>query len=188
MSLLSLSEADAKRFWSHVEKTDGCWNWRTRRGLAPYAYGQARLFRRPLGAHRLSYMMHVGEVPQGLQVCHRCDNPRCVRPDHLFLGTIGDNMRDRTAKGRQARGQTHGWALHPERVVRGDRHWSKRLKDRVPRGERNGFATLTEADVIAIREAYAAGRASQNELARQYNTAQANVWRIIHRRAWQHVA
>lgn len=80
---------------------DGCWEWsgyRNERG-----YGFTRVGgrgSRGVLAHRLSYMVNVGEIPDGLHVLHRCDNPACVRPDHLFLGTNLDNIRDRMAKGR----------------------------------------------------------------------------------------
>lgn len=88
----------ALRFWAQVEKTDGCWLWRGRRDGS--GYGQLQYKKQRIGAHRLSYELHIAEIPAGLWVLHRCDNKLCVRPDHLFLGTHLDNVRDCVSKGR----------------------------------------------------------------------------------------
>lgn len=92
-----MSPRDAARFWGRVEKTDGCWLWRagTNRG-----YGIAWVGGRIKKAHRVSWEEVNGPIPPGMFVCHRCDNPPCVRPSHLFLGTNADNMRDMSEKGR----------------------------------------------------------------------------------------
>lgn len=94
----------ATRFWSKVLKTDGCWLWMGARH--PQGYGNIGLpkdenGRYPIGkAHRVSWELHNGPIPAGLLVMHRCDNPPCVNPDHLFVGTVGDNVRDSASKGR----------------------------------------------------------------------------------------
>jgi len=89
----------AERFWEKVEKTDGCWLWTST--LNTWGYGQFQIGRtKQYRAHRIAYELTYGPIPAGMHVCHHCDNPRCVRPDHLFLGTHLDNMRDRQAKGR----------------------------------------------------------------------------------------
>ena len=95
-------------FWAHVQKASGCWLWlgqKWRKG-----YGKANLGDRSLGAHRLAWQLTNGSVPDGLQVLHHCDNPICVRPDHLWLGTNADNLADRQAKLRRARGTRNGGA------------------------------------------------------------------------------
>jgi hypothetical protein len=101
--VLSL-ETVQQRFWSVVEKTEGCWLWRYGTNLD--GYGQFSLPKakttpaRKWMAHRLSWTWEHGPIPSGLCVCHKCDVPPCVRPDHLFLGTHHENMRDAVRKGR----------------------------------------------------------------------------------------
>lgn len=104
-----------------IDAETGCWNWTA--GKFPDGYGQFVEINRSRGAHRVSYELHCGAIPERMCVCHRCDNRACINPDHLFLGTNSENMADMTAKGRQARGTS------------------------------NARAKLTEADVLAIRSA-----------------------------------
>ncbi len=100
----------------------GCWIWEG--SLSVQGYGQVRINKRLLRAHRVSYEGYVGEIPHGMQVCHRCDTPSCVNPAHLFLGTHADNHRDKVAKGRQWR----------------------------PTGEKHHRVRLTESQVLEIRK------------------------------------
>lgn len=89
---------ERERFFEKVETSESCWKWRG--SLAPNGYGQ---FFRAVGsrqAHRISWEYEHGEIPEGLHVCHTCDNRRCVRPSHLFLGTRSDNMKDMVIKNR----------------------------------------------------------------------------------------
>lgn len=89
------------RFWEKVRKSDGCWEWTA--GRLGGRYGD---FMVGVGdhrsAHRYSWELHFGPIPVGMNVCHHCDNPGCVRPDHLFIGTQKDNLRDMQGKGRKA--------------------------------------------------------------------------------------
>ena len=93
------------RFWSFVNKTDGCWLWTgATRGTG---YGAIKVASKDTNASRVAWLLTRGPIFDGLHVLHRCDNPLCVRPDHLFLGTPLDNMRDASAKGRLARGEAN---------------------------------------------------------------------------------
>lgn len=116
-------------FWAKVRKGPGCWEWTA--ALRDTGYGQMGLsksspffgyangtgpWNRPIKAHRFSWLIHHGSIPEGMCVLHHCDNRKCVRPDHLFLGTKTDNMRDASAKGRlsgQKTTRTHCKRGHP---------------------------------------------------------------------------
>ncbi len=93
----------AERFWNNVDKTaDGCWTWKGAK--IPRGYGTIGFKNKNILAHRLAYELQYGAIPAGLCVCHHCDNPSCVRGDHLFLGTYKDNEDDKWQKGRGRRG------------------------------------------------------------------------------------
>ncbi len=165
--------AFVSRFWSRVDKTSACWLWTGGKTTAGYGilYSNGRGSRR-VYAHRVVWELTSGPIPEGLLVCHTCDNPPCVNPAHLWLGTDADNAWDKSRKGRSTTGDRHGLRLHPERV---------------PRGERSGAAKLTEADVRAIRARYAAGGITQQRLADEYGVTNSLICHVIKRTAWKHV-
>jgi hypothetical protein len=143
-----------ERFWKFVAKTDSCWLWTANRDNKGYGRLDRTL------AHRLSWEIAHGPIPDGLFVCHNCpggDNPACVNPDHLFLGTQADNMKDAG------------------------------LKRRLPHGSSQHNAKLTEAAVCEIRSRYASGDSTQQELADEFGVTNGNISVIINRKSWRHV-
>ena len=88
-----------ERFWAKVKKTDNCWEWTAHKLFN--GYGRFSINKKPDYSHRVSWLIEHGEYPTGKHVLHTCDNPGCVRPEHLVLGTMSDNMADRDSKHRQ---------------------------------------------------------------------------------------
>jgi HNH endonuclease len=107
MARATLSE----RFWSKVDKSGDCWVWTGSRDLK--GYGKINIGCTPTLAHRVSWQIKSGDIPEGLFVLHRCDNPPCVNPAHLFIGTAGDNVQDMMSKGRQRKGWIRCGKGHP---------------------------------------------------------------------------
>ncbi len=138
---------DVARFWDKVEKTEGCWLWTAARQARGMRYGVFGAGGKTFSAHRFSYALNVGPIPDAAHVLHRCDNPICVRPAHLFLGDHAINNADMRDKGRSAR------KLNPERV-------------------------------IEIRRSNLPSRV----LAEKYGVSQHMIMRVLHRKAWMHIA
>lgn len=140
LSLLLTDEKFLARFWAKVDKSagpDGCWLWTGCR--MPTGYGQLRVFGKvSICSHRISWEITNGPLPQGTGfhgtcVCHRCDNPSCCNPAHLFIGSHKDNMNDRDRKGRVASGARSGHVTHPESFARGEQHACSKLTERAVR-------------------------------------------------------
>lgn len=140
-------------FLSKVEQGDGCWFWKG--CLDVEGYGRVQFNRRTLKAHRVSYELFCGPITKGMSVCHRCDNPTCVRPHHLFLGTTADNLEDRDNKGRG------------------------------PVGERNGRSKINREIAEEIRRLYDTGQHTQNSLAARFGIGQSQVGLILRGKCWK---
>lgn len=145
-------------FWDRVDvvhDADSCWNWiagvRNAEGR-----GSLRWNGKTEAAYRVAWMLTAGPIPDGMFVCHACDNPRCVRPSHLFLGTAADNSRDMATKGRA--------------------HVSD--GSQVPRGDANPLTRISDTDVLRVRTRYAQG-VSQAQLVRETGISQSQMSRIL---------
>lgn len=152
----------AERFWKYVAKSDdpnGCWLWTAHRDHKGYGRMTCRSDRGrkiPL-VHRISWELHHGPIPDGMGVLHRCDNPPCCNPDHLFLGTAMDNTQDCITK------------------------------DRFPRGERVSGAKMTEEKVIEMRRRFAEGETNISALARDFGICRQTATRIVRGENWAHI-
>lgn len=147
---------EEERFWHYTYKTDGCWVWNGCR--TDFGHGIIATANGNIGAHIYSYRLHRGDFQSGLDVCHHCDNPWCVNPEHLFLGTQADNNHDRHKKGRTV-----------------SQH-----------GTENPAAKLNDDKVREIRRLRAAGTPVV-EIARMFGVTSYPVWGIVTGRYWKHV-
>lgn len=156
-----LTPNDLERFYSKISKEPterGCLEWMA---ALRNGYGHFNIRKSYFYAHRLIWELECGPIPKGLVICHRCDNPRCVNVEHLFLGTKADNARDMRDKGR----------------------------DSVPpvlTGERNHKAKLSAEQANDIRsDKFTEWK--QRDIAKRFGISQASAWRILHRKAWKHI-
>lgn len=108
-------EKITKRFDFYTDKSGECWIWIG--GIREDGYGQFSINRESIAAHRFSYLHFVGTIGRGMHVCHHCDNPKCVRPDHLFLGTHQDNMNDSNQKGRRKGSKNANSVITEDQVI-----------------------------------------------------------------------
>jgi hypothetical protein len=148
-------------FWNKVDKTDGCWLWTgatNGRASGGVNYGLFKIpkTRKNITAHRMSYQLAYGEIPEGMFVCHRCDNPLCVNPEHLFLGTPADNVADMDAKGRR--------------------------KCNPRKREDNGRAKLDNRAVELMRRLYPVF--SGGQLAKIFGIGKTQTYRILNHEQW----
>lgn len=153
---------------SKIDEVTRCWNWTgAKKGSGKLTcYGSLTIgsrtdnSRRTISAHRYSYIVFNGDIPKGAFVCHKCDNPSCVNPEHLFVGTRQDNVNDRESKNRN----NHVF------------------------GKESRKSGLTELDIINIIQKYDTGNYSLRELAKEYNIkSHKSILEIINRKTWSHV-
>lgn len=146
---------DHERFFGNIEKTDSCWIWKG--CVADCGYGVMTIEGKYLYMHRYSYQMHKGNIKNNLQVCHSCDNRKCVNPDHLWLGSFKDNIRDMIEKERNAKGSF------------------------------NGSSKLSEDDIIFIRNNYSLGTHTQEDLSKLFNVSRPLISMIVRGKIWKHI-
>lgn len=138
-----------------------------------------------LQAHRVSWLLHYGRIPEGRFVCHKCDNRACVNPCHLWLGSNADNSKDRDQKGRTARGINHGSHTQAHRRATGLRNGTYTQLDSRRRGEKNGRAKITRADSKEIIRLYLRGGLTQREIGKQFGLSDVMVSLIVRRKNWK---
>ena len=151
-------------FWSKVDMSGGekaCWPWTGAR--KPVGYGNVRINKKDLLAHRVAFQMANGGIPEGFLVCHVCDHPPCCNPDHLMLGTAKSNAADMMAKHRGRK---------PEFAAR---------------GTGNGNSKLNDAKVVQIREIYKSKEMNQYQLADAFGVTQAAIGSVLRNKTWRHV-
>lgn len=151
-----MNEQIVKRFFNKVDKSEGCWNWTALR--SKQGYGRLTALRKDYTAHRMSWIIHNGEIPEGLFVCHRCDNPSCVNPDHLFLGNAKDNAIDRNHKNRH----------------------------RDDNGDKHPCAKLSNSQVLDIRKKLEQGIQGK-KLAKEFNISRMTISNIKLGKKWKSV-
>lgn len=169
-----------ERFWSKVDKNGPampgmescCWVW-TNGARNHDGYGKFTATGKTKIASRAAWEFSKGPIPVGMCVCHRCDNPPCCNPAHLWLGTNAQNISDRDVKKRN-------------NAASGNRHGTHTRPDRVARGERQGSAKLTEEDVKRIRVMVALGE-PQKKTAIDFGVSRSLIGLIVKRKIWSHV-
>lgn len=159
---------DIERFERYIDKSNGpesCWNWMGAKDSNGYGRFHIGLSRNAsMLAHRIAYGITMGEKPEA--VCHKCDNPSCCNPKHLFGGTREDNNKDMTRKRR---------------------HWAHVDRSRALKGESHGGAKLNEQQIHEIRRKYAAGFLTQRAIAKEYGVCQRTINKIVNKTGWSHV-
>jgi hypothetical protein len=157
-----------QRFLSYVEKTDSCWLWTGGKCNGYGIFWADKSFR----AHRYSYTIYKEPIPVRMIIRHTCDNPSCVNPDHLLVGTSKQNSEDMVDRNRQAKGDNHPARTNPKNLCRGEKHlWAK----------------LTEDDVREIKVLLGFG-VSLREIAKQFDVDYTNISNIKRGKTWKHIS
>jgi HNH endonuclease len=152
---------EERLFSKYAKNENGCWifaGYKDKKGYGHIGIAAEGSDKKRVRAHRLSYSLFVGEIPDGMMICHRCDTPSCINPDHLFVGTAQDNTDDMFSKNR----------------------W----KGGFEKGVRPAVTKFTEQDILRMKELYQSG-VKQVDIAKEYRTSQGHISNIILGRAWK---
>lgn len=192
--MVKKTETDISRFHrSYFITSCGCWIWLKStpiKGSNGHGYGRfwfgsmSNNTRNSSVATRWIYQyIHKG-IPSGKIICHKCDIPECVNPDHLFLGTVKENAIDMVKKGRAPDGITRKDGL-PKNILRGNNHPIHKHPENVKRGEKHGMAKFSIDDIIKIREMFP--KQAINIIAEEFKASPQHIRAIIQRKIWKHV-
>lgn len=201
--LVNAPDVLRNRFWLKINKgpKDTCWESKFSKRCG--GYGRFWAFGRDIPTHRVAWVLTNGEIGDELIVCHKCDNPPCCNPEHLFLGTHKDNAMDKSMKGRSPAGNNHYSRTNPERLARGDRNGMRTRPEsvlrgdshpfridpyRCARGENQGASKLTETQVIEILQFSNNNKRCFSLLGRKYGVTHKTIESIVKRKSWLHVS
>lgn len=177
----------ADHFWKRVKKIRGCWNWTGFVGHGGYgAVSMSGIPNKNFGcvnqsAPRVAYTLTYGPIPKGKMICHKCNNPRCCNPAHLYAGTAQTNIEDAIRAGNIAKGDKNGMRIWRTKEKEPRRGTTRRI------GTTSHAAKLNERDVRIILQCYVSGRFSQLELAAKFDVSNSVIYSIVHRKTWKHV-
>jgi len=159
---MSTKQDPQRRFLNKIRivPETGCWEWEAK--LMQSGYGGFYIDGKTTTAHRAGWILFKGDVPKTIEVCHKCDNPKCVNPDHMFLGTHEENMKDAWRKER----------------------FSNR---KIQRGEEVGTSKLTNNDVLEIRKLHSGDNKTMGEIAAIFDVTKGTIWKVLSGRSWKHV-
>ena len=167
-----INQKDIERFITKIPVTDNdsiCWEWsinpNTKKARKHADYGVFTLKQNNIVPSRMMWMLTYGEIPDGMLICHKCDNPPCINPFHLFIGSYADNTKDMVMKGRKST------IVYP---------------DRLPRGINHKNAKLNDVDILQIRTMSSKG-VSYKDIKAQFNIGKSNISSIINRKTWTHL-
>lgn len=183
ITIPDLSNKDVIRFWDKITIywPRACWNWIPR--PKGNRYGRYSIAGKSINAQRIAYFLYYKIDPCELFVCHRCDNPYCCNPLHLFLGTNQENTADKVSKNRQAKGSS----INRSGLGKGLRNGTHTHPETRHLGSQNGSSKLNENQVIEIRNKYKPRFVTQEQLAKEYSVDQTIVSDIILRKTWRHI-